>query len=73
MGRLQPDAMPTIRQFTVLTTLATATQPRAAKEMHVRADVFWRMEEAGWIARTAWDDWYIKDAGQAAIERWRNR
>jgi len=65
--------MPTTRQFTVLATLATAAQPRTAKDMHVRADVLWRMEEAGWVSRTAWNGWYIKDGGQAALERWRDR
>jgi len=71
-SKLQPDAMPTVRQGTVLATLAMSN-PRTAKEMHVRSDVLWRMQEAGWVARTAHQEWYIKSAGHAALERWRNR
>jgi hypothetical protein len=69
------STMPTTRQATVLATLASATGSgkRTAKDMHVRSDVLWRMQEAGWVARTLHQEWYIRDAGQAALERWRNR
>jgi hypothetical protein len=81
MPRLKPDAMPTVRQYTVLRTLQTAlgTGHRSAREMYVRSDVLWRMEEAGWVARSYTalkrpdDQWYIKLAGNAAVERYRTR
>lgn len=79
--KMKPDAMPTTRQGTVLYSLnaAVGTGRRSARDMGVRSDVLWRMEEAGWVARSYTcrkrpdDKWYIKAAGIAALERWRTR
>lgn len=75
MTRLAPGAMPTTRQGTVLMTLsmATGTGHMTAKQIGVRSDVLWRIEEAGWVARTLHDKWYIRPGGRAALERWRTR
>jgi hypothetical protein len=71
--KLLPDAMPTVRQGTTLTILATRPRPVAARDVPVRSDVLWRMEEASWVARNAHNQWSIRPAGEQALERWRNR
>ena len=70
--RRSPDAIPTRRQYTVLCTIAQG-QKMTAKQICVRSDVLWRMEERGWVARSCQpggDVWYIYPAGRAAIERY---
>lgn len=64
-----PAQLPTMRQGTVLQTLA----PRGgmtAGSIGVRADVLWRMEERGWVARNMHEVWHILPDGRAALERW---
>ena len=66
------DAMPTIRQYTVLQTLWA--RKMTAQQIGVRSDVLWRMEERGWVARSSnpsADIWYIRPAGEQAAARWR--
>jgi hypothetical protein len=74
--RRSPEAMPTRRQYTVLQTLASGWK-MTAKQICVRSDVLWRMEERGWVARTyastLTDKWFIRPAGKAAIERYEER
>jgi len=70
--KLSLDAMPTRRQYTVLCTIAQG-QKMTAKQICVRSDVLWRMEERGWVARSCYpsgDVWFIYPAGRAAIERY---
>ena len=70
--------MPTIRQYTVLQTLWA--RKMTAKQICVRSDVLWRMEERGWVARSCYpsgDVWYILQAGEAVpsltgVQRVRN-
>ena len=67
--------MPTIRQYTVLQTLHGGWK-MTAKQIRVRSDVLWRMEQAGWVARscyTSGDVWYIHPAGEQAADRWRDQ
>jgi hypothetical protein len=73
MTKLSADAMPTVRQGTTLAILSTAPFPLTARQIPVRSDVLWRMSEAGWVARTAHDEWYIKSVGSQALERWERR
>ena len=73
-NRRSPDAMPTWRQYHVLETLWM--HKMTAKQICVRSDVLWRMEEAGWVARSCYssgDVWYIHPAGEQALERWEDR
>jgi len=66
--------MPTIRQYTVLQTLWA--RKMTAKQICVRSDVLWRMEERGWVARSCYpsgDVWYILQAGEQAAARWRDK
>ena len=72
MAKLARDAVPTMRQYTVLQTLHGGWN-MTAKQIGVRSDVLWRMEEAGWVARDLRDVWYILPLGEQAIERWRER
>ena len=64
--------MPTRRQATVLATLEFADR-RTARWMGVRSDVLWRMEERGWVARNAHDEWHIMPRGRDALDRHRGR
>lgn len=69
MSSRDPDQMPTQRQGTVLQTLSNH-QKMTAKQIPVRSDVMWRMEERGWVARNYFEAWHILPAGEQALERW---
>ncbi len=64
--------MPTRRQYTVLQTLEFGRK-MTAKQIGVRSDVLWRMEERGWVARDALDVWHILLAGRQAIARYEEK
>lgn len=38
------------------------------KQLHVRADVLWRLQERGLVASSGHGDFHITQAGQAAYE-----
>ena len=72
--RRSPNQMPTRRQYTVLQTLWA--RKMTAKQICVRSDVLWRMEERGWVARRGdphGDVWHILRAGEQAAARWRDK
>ena len=73
-NRRSPEAMPTWRQYHVLETLWV--HKMTAKQICVRSDVLWRMEERGWVARRGdprGDVWHILRAGEQAAARWRDK
>lgn len=56
----------TTRQTTVLQTIQHG-EKMTARELGVRADVMWRLEERGLAARNAHEKWYILPAGREAL------
>jgi hypothetical protein len=66
--RQVPARWPTRRQLTVLATLRDGRRMTAA-EIGVRADVMWRMEEVGWVARNLHQVWHIRPAGAAVSDQ----
>ena len=60
--------MLTKRQRTVLVSLLSGAG-YTAKEMGVRSDVLWRLEEKGFVVRTLFGDvWYITGSGRREVE-----
>jgi len=58
----------TKRQRTVLVSLLSGAG-YTAKEMGVRSDVLWRLEEKGFVVRTLFGDvWYITGSGRREVE-----
>jgi hypothetical protein len=64
----------TPRQITVLSTLEFGN-PQTARNIGVRSDVLWRMEERGLVARNSDMDprWSITGGGRAALIRYTER
>ena len=63
---------PTRRQVIVLRALSHGghVSPSA---LHVRRDVLRRMQERGWVTRSAHDQWHIRPAGEAALRHHTDR
>jgi hypothetical protein len=57
----------TIRQYTVLQTLRMGRR-MTARQIGVRADVLWRLEERGLVGRNMHDQWRIRPDGVEAVD-----
>ncbi len=45
-----------------------STQHATAKQLGVRSDVLWRLEERGLVTRSLHEEWYVTRAGQEAYD-----
>lgn len=43
---------------------------RTARELGVRSDVLWRLEERGLVGRNLHQQWHIRQAGTEALDRY---
>lgn len=66
LGTPRPRAL-TTRQRTTLSSLSPRGGLRA-RELGVRSDVLWRLEERGLVARDLHERWYLTDAGRALAD-----
>lgn len=51
----------------------SSTGRRTARQLGVRSDVLWRLQERGFAASNIHNEWHITTRGQAAYDEWWER